>query len=223
MRQFPSQEKVLQYWFVFTIWWYLCLMLSAFFPKLVDCFDYRDGLIYVQSPRPLIFHRSYRVSGQVAGTKTFRLRARIRPIRQFSPSLGCRQRLQRHFGQVRPYLYQAVLEASEELREQLVSQLHSDSEQPGVASGETSWHAFSAQFPGLKARVVALSVADLTLALDGELPVGSEIEFRLQDIELQGRVLWCRAEPGAGFRVGIQLEAIQHQQRQAIRDLLAGG
>jgi hypothetical protein len=195
-------------------------MLSRFFPKLVDCFDYQDGLVYIQSPRPLVFDRSYRVSGPVAGAKSFRLRARIRPVRPFSPSLSCRQRLQRHFGQVRPYLYQAILEASEQVRQELVSQLQSGQALPAEAAGKSCWQAVSAQFPGLKARVLALSVADVTLALQGELAANLELEFLLHDIELKGRVLWCRSEPGAGFRVGIQLEEMQHQQRQAIRDLL---
>lgn len=216
-------------------------MLSFFNkPKPVQCFAYEDGNLYLQSAQALSLSKTHGLEaalpvrpGHEGAPLTVKIKALVIAAHELTALFE--KRLQDCYGHTLPHIYSAQVESPKEAiphLEALLDPLPQPQELRRQARAEKRLRARSPDLPGFQGTVMDLSMGGLGMLVDAPMERGRRIQFeidfeeqRSMRLELCGRICWCRPEPGAAYRVGIQFEELTppkvSQLRQVVEKLLA--
>lgn len=200
-------------------------------PKPVQCFAFEDGVLYIQSAQKLAPGKSYTMQAELpvgegeGSPLSVRLKAVVTQVLESTPLFA--KRCEKCFGEVASCFYSTQVQSPAEViphLQQLLDGLPQPQELRTAPRVEKRLRATSPQLPGFRGTVVDLSETGLGLLIDGPMQKGQRFRLlldledqRIGRLDLHCLVCWCRPEPGAPFRAGIQFEAMPLEQQRTLR------
>lgn len=213
------------------------MIVLSFFnkPKPVQCFAYENGSLYFQSAQPLALQKTHSLEaalpvrqGNDEAPLTVKIKARVADAHELTPLFE--KRLQTCFGQAFPHIYSAEVESPKEAiphLEALLDPLPQPQELRAQPRAEKRLRATSPDLPGFRGTIMDLSMGGLGMLVDKPMDRGRRIQFeidfeeqRSRRLELAGRICWCRPEPGAAYRIGIQFEDMSEEKSRQLRHVV---
>jgi Tfp pilus assembly protein PilZ len=204
-------------------------------PKPVQCFAFESGSLYLQSAQPLALQKTHSLEaalpvrqGQDGAPLTVKIKARVCASHELTALFE--KRLQSCYGEALPHIYSAEVESPKEAiphLEALLDPLPQPQELRAQPRAEKRLRATSPHLPGFRGTIMDLSMGGLGMLVDAPMDRGRRIEFeidfeeqRSRRLALSGRICWCRPEPGAAYRIGIQFEALSEEKTRQLRHVV---
>ena len=210
-------------------------MFGWFQARPVQCFAYEDDVLYVQSASPLSVGSSLKLRAELpvrAGDEPLSAELKLKLLAALPLNALFEKRLQTCFGQVLPHIYSGSLQAPLDyapLLARLLDPLPQPQELRTAPRATRRLRVTSRDLPNFRGTVMDLSEGGLGMLVDAVVERGRLIQFEVdfeehsrKPIGLKGKVCWCRPEPGAAFRIGVQFEDLSPALRLALQSVVQG-